>query len=96
MLYGTTYQHKRPSQKLKNSERLRAILRAILRASQCNLLIFNKHFARKNMKITSNYERIYERTRKKENIFGSINDQKSFDEGQEESGNKEVIVIRQN
>ena len=52
--FGTTYQHKRPSQKLKNSERLRAILRAILRASQCNLLIFNKYFARKNMKITSN------------------------------------------
>ena len=31
------------------------------------------------MKNTSNYERNYERTRKKENIFGSINDQKTFD-----------------
>ena len=59
------------SQKLKNSERLRAIFRAIFRAKRCNLLIFNTYFARKNMKITSIYERIYERTRKKKTFLAA-------------------------
>ena len=43
---------------LKIPSDLRAFLRAILRASQCNLLIFNKYFARKNM---NNCERVLNR-----------------------------------